>query len=222
MCSELCLLDPKLLSSCMYFYSTVCEYLLYQIEGRTVEGPYIAKVPVQQLTPTDTLAALPEWYMDDIAEFILFAMQHAVNDVRQTIDHSIITWLLTCVCVPNLIKNPYVTAKLVEVLFVFSLGPQNPLSTTVSPINYYFYLFIMFAIKFHLISIFYLTKKMWNHELAQTVLCSALMKFYVDIETTGQSTEFYDKFTIRFVNTHTSERILYILLFFCFFFVFYP
>lgn len=36
-----------------------------------------------------------------------------------------------------------------------------------------------------------------NHELAQTVLVSALMRFYVDIETTGQSTEFYDKFTIR-------------------------
>lgn len=36
-----------------------------------------------------------------------------------------------------------------------------------------------------------------NHELAQTGLVSALMKFYVDVETTGQSTEFYDKFTIR-------------------------
>ncbi|XP_067624496.1 ubiquitin conjugation factor E4 B isoform X2 [Eurosta solidaginis] len=173
MCSELCLLDPKLLSACMYFYSTVCEYLLYQIEGRAVEGPYIAKFTVQQLKPTDAFAALPEWYVDDIAEFILFAMQHALNDIRHTIDHSIITWLLTCVCVPNLIKNPYVTAKLVEVLFVFSLGPQNTLSVS-----------------------------MWNHELAQTVLCSALMKFYVDIETTGQSTEFYDKFTIRYHISH--------------------
>lgn len=37
-----------------------------------------------------------------------------------------------------------------------------------------------------------------NHELAQTVLASSLMKFYTDIETTGQSTEFYDKFTIRY------------------------
>lgn len=37
-----------------------------------------------------------------------------------------------------------------------------------------------------------------NHELAQTDLISSLMKFYTDIETTGQSTEFYDKFTIRY------------------------
>lgn len=38
-------------------------------------------------------------------------------------DDSIITWILTCVCAPQCIKNPYVTAKLVEVLFVIS--PQN-------------------------------------------------------------------------------------------------
>lgn len=36
-----------------------------------------------------------------------------------------------------------------------------------------------------------------NHELAQTALIAALMRFYVEIESTGQSTEFYDKFTIR-------------------------
>lgn len=41
-----------------------------------------------------------------------------------------------------------------------------------------------------------------NHELAQTVLISALMKFYTDIETTGQSSEFYDKFTIRYHISH--------------------
>lgn len=41
-----------------------------------------------------------------------------------------------------------------------------------------------------------------NHELAQTVLVGALMKFYVEVETTGQSSEFYDKFTIRYHISH--------------------
>lgn len=41
-----------------------------------------------------------------------------------------------------------------------------------------------------------------NHQLTQNCLISALMKFYVDIETTGQSTEFYDKFTIRYHISH--------------------
>lgn len=35
-------------------------------------------------------------------------------------DNSIVTWLLTVVCAPHLIKNPYLTAKLIEVLFVIS------------------------------------------------------------------------------------------------------
>lgn len=132
LCSEVCLLDPKLLNACLFFYSTVCEYLLYQMAGRPIEGPFMAQVPPQQLKPTDAFSALPEWYIDDIAEFILFAMQHAQNDIRSAIDHSIITWLLTSVCAPHMIKNPYVTAKLVEVLFVFSLGPANILNVSVS------------------------------------------------------------------------------------------
>ncbi|XP_017071788.2 ubiquitin conjugation factor E4 B [Drosophila eugracilis] len=172
-CSEITLLDPALLQRCTEFYSTVCEFMLYQFEGRPIEGPFISKKPVPLLMPTDDFSALPEWYIDDIAEFILFTMQHANVDIRQGIDHSIITWLLTCVCASHLIKNPYVTAKLVEVMFVFSLKPANSVNTA-----------------------------MWNHELAQNALVSALMRFYVDVETTGQSTEFYDKFTIRYHISH--------------------
>ncbi|XP_022216547.2 ubiquitin conjugation factor E4 B [Drosophila obscura] len=172
-CSEITLLDPALLQRCTEFYSTVCEFMLYQFEGRAIVGPFISKLPVQTLKATDAFSALPEWYIDDIAEFILFTMQHANVDIRQSIDHSIITWLLTCVCASHLIKNPYVTAKLVEVMFVFSLKPANSVNTA-----------------------------MWNHELAQNALVSALMRFYVDVETTGQSTEFYDKFTIRYHISH--------------------
>lgn len=36
------------------------------------------------------------------------------------IDDSIVTWLLTCICAPQCIRNPYIIAKLVEVLFVIS------------------------------------------------------------------------------------------------------
>jgi ubiquitin conjugation factor E4 B len=92
------------------------------------------------------------------------------------LDHTIVTWLLSLVCAPHLIKNPYLTAKLVEVLFVVSPSIQT------------------------------ITQKIWNmvmsHELTQTALIPALMKFYVEVETTGQSTEFYDKFTIRYHISH--------------------
>lgn len=103
-------------------------------------------------------------------------MQYAIEVVFECMDQSVITWLLTCVCAPHMVKNPYITAKLVEVLFVTSPSIQS----ASNPLH----------------------KNILNHHLAQTVLVSALMKFYTDIETTGQSTEFYDKFTIRYHISH--------------------
>lgn len=36
------------------------------------------------------------------------------------------------------------------------------------------------------------------HPISKTLLASYLMKFYTDVETTGSSSEFYDKFSIRY------------------------
>lgn len=37
-----------------------------------------------------------------------------------------------------------------------------------------------------------------TNPIAEVHLPSSLMKFYTDVEVTGASTEFYDKFTIRY------------------------
>ncbi|KAH9639617.1 hypothetical protein HF086_010024 [Spodoptera exigua] len=92
--------------------------------------------------------------------------------VADYIEDPIITWLLSAICHSRHFKNPYLVAKIVEVLFVINLSVPLKLK------NVY--------------------EKFMDHPMSQTALPSALMKFYTDIETTGQSTEFYDKFTIRF------------------------
>lgn len=71
-----------------------------------------------------------------------------------------------------MINNPYLTAKFIEVVFLSSPIVNNHLSS------------------FHV--------KIISHDLAQKHLVQALMKFYTDVETTGASSEFYDKFTIRY------------------------
>lgn len=172
---DIAIIDPNVLGACMQFYSSVCEYMLYQIENRPIEGLFVNKQPPSTLVASENFCSLPEWYIEDIADFILFCMQHSIG-VIDYVDNSIITWILTLVCAPHLIKNPYITAKLIEVLFVTS--------PTIQTASQRLYLQII------------------NHELAQTALVSALMKFYTDIETTGQSTEFYDKFTIRYHISH--------------------
>lgn len=123
--SDIALIDPNVLRRVMQFYSTVCEYLLYAIEDRKIEGPFINKISPPNLKPSKLFSALPEWYIEDIADFLLFCMQYSMEVVFECLDQSIITWLLTCVCAPQLIKNPYITAKLVEVLFVTSPTIQN-------------------------------------------------------------------------------------------------
>ncbi|KAG5681557.1 hypothetical protein PVAND_010977 [Polypedilum vanderplanki] len=179
---EIVILDPNLNRNCLQFYSTVCEFVLHHIEGRQqIEVPFYNKITPSALTSSDEFSSLPVWYIEDVADYLLFLLQNRVEVIIDYMDNSIITWLLTLVCAPHLIKNPYLTAKLIEVLFVICPSIQ---STTTKIYN-----------------------MIMNHELAQNSLIPALMKFYVDVETTGQSTEFYDKFTIRYHISHIFKSL---------------
>lgn len=154
-CAETALLEGELMRRSLQFYASVCALLTQQMKNAR-----------------DAFYATPEWYVEDIAEFMLFAVQYVPQIVADYIEDPIITWLLTAICNSRFFKNPYLVAKIVEALFVINLSVPLKLK------NVY--------------------EKFMDHPMSQTALPSALMKFYTDIETTGQSTEFYDKFTIRF------------------------
>jgi ubiquitin conjugation factor E4 B len=72
----------------------------------------------------------------------------------------------------NIIKNPYLVAKFVEILF-----SSCPL---IQPQASYFNNLII------------------DFPFAENYLITSLMKFYSDVERTGASSEFYDKFQIRY------------------------
>ena len=159
-------------------------------------------LPLPQET-TPVFASLPEWIVDDIADFLLFALQYfplgncwiSVNRIKDQIemllshessmfilflslvvvehmDQNLMTFLLTAVCSPNHFKNPYLVSKLVEVLFVINPSVQDRTDT--------------------------LFMRVMSHPISEEHLPSALMTFYTDVEQTGASSEFYDKFTIRY------------------------
>merc|ERR1719474_2372947 len=75
-------------------------------------------------------------------------------------------------CHTHYFANPYLVSKLVEVLFV--VNPQVQEKTGE------------------------LYDSIMRHPISQEFLPSALMRFYTDVEQTGSSNEFYDKFTIRY------------------------
>jgi ubiquitin conjugation factor E4 B len=86
-------------------------------------------------------------------------------------DISVFALIILC-NTTNLIKNPYLVAKLVEVLFT-----SCPM---IQPQAKYFHDLLV------------------NYPFAENTLVSAVMKFYSDVERTGASSEFYDKFQIRY------------------------
>ncbi|XP_072101437.1 ubiquitin conjugation factor E4 B isoform X1 [Mobula birostris] len=166
-CADAGLLDENLLRRCLQFYGTLIQLIFRLIDSRYPDmtlplNPEIPKV----------FAALPEFYLEDIAEFLLFIVQYSPQVLYEPCTQDVVTFLVVFICSQNYIRNPYLIAKLVEVMFV-----TNP---AVQPRTQKFY------------------EMMENHPLATKQLVPALMKFYTDVEHTGATSEFYDKFTIRY------------------------
>ncbi|XP_068966391.1 ubiquitin conjugation factor E4 B [Bombus flavifrons] len=164
------LIDPVLLRRCLHFYISVAEILL-SLLTQTSPGNPIPELPLPQEVP-QKFTALPEWYVEDIAEFILFTLQFCPGVIINNMDNSLITWLLVVVCTPHCIRNPYLIAKIIEVIFVINPNVQGRTES--------------------------LHDQVMAHPISKTLLASYLMKFYTDVETTGSSSEFYDKFSIRY------------------------
>lgn len=166
-CSDVVLLDDELLRGCLKFYGFLATWILRLVDPskKRISIPLPEKIAME-------LASLPDYFVSDVAEFLLFVNMHAYPVLEDPVMNDIVTFFVVFVCSPNYISNPYLVAKIVEVLFV-----MNP---SIQPA----------ASKIH--------EMILSHPLALDNLAPALMNFYTDVETTGSSNEFYDKFSIRY------------------------
>ena len=139
----------------------------------------------------DCFRMLPEFFVEDIAEILIHCSQYIPGSIVPHGSTAIVddfislgVILLQCRSVFSsasrendgvFVKNPYLIAKLVEVFFLLTLdyGPGSNIN---------------FAVK-NLIG---------AHSIALQHLVSGLLVFYVDVEKTGHSSQFYDKFGIRY------------------------
>uniref|UniRef100_A0A8D0C3Y3 Ubiquitin conjugation factor E4 B n=1 Tax=Salvator merianae TaxID=96440 RepID=A0A8D0C3Y3_SALMN len=166
-CADAGLLDENFLRRSLNFYSMVIQLLL-----RILDPAYPnIKLPLTPDVPK-VFAALPEFYVEDVAEFLFFIVQYSPQVLYEPCTQDVVTFLVVMLCNQNYIRNPYLVAKLVEVMFM-----TNP---AVQPRTQKFFEMIE------------------NHPLSTKLLVPSLMKFYTDVEHTGATSEFYDKFTIRY------------------------
>ncbi|XP_072035141.1 ubiquitin conjugation factor E4 B-like [Amphiura filiformis] len=168
LCGDAGLLDENLLRGCFQFYGTAMALLIKLV---TPKGLLTPTLPLPEDVPME-FASLPEFYIEDIAEFILFIVQHFPQVLEDTAQQDMVLFILVFVCSGQYIHNPYLVAKLVEVIFVMSPAVQNR------------------TVKIY--------ESLQLHPIALEHLVPALMKFYTDVEQTGASSEFYDKFSIRY------------------------
>ncbi|XP_038076555.1 ubiquitin conjugation factor E4 B-like [Patiria miniata] len=168
LCGDAGLLDETLLRNCFQFYGTVMSLLLKLLTPKDQE---IISLPLPKEVPME-FATLPEHYIEDIAEFILFTVQHCPQALEDTAQQDMVLFIVVIACSAHCIRNPYLVAKMVEVIFVLSPVVQARTAKIYEAIQ--------------------------NHPLAQNHLVPALMTFYTDVEQTGASSEFYDKFSIRY------------------------
>ncbi|XP_066297718.1 ubiquitin conjugation factor E4 B-like [Branchiostoma lanceolatum] len=166
-CAEAVLHDESMLRRCLHFYGMEVM-LLFKILDPKNPRPTL---PLADDVPT-AFAALPEFYVEDLADFLMFVLQHAPQVLEDPCTQDIVLFLLLMVATPKYMRNPYLTSKLIEVMFV-----ANP---AVQPRTERIHEMIV------------------SHPLAAPYLAPALIRFYSDVETTGASSEFYDKFSIRY------------------------
>ncbi|CAN0924331.1 Probable ubiquitin conjugation factor E4 [Linum grandiflorum] len=161
LCYEAQLLrDPTLIQQGLSFYRLMVVWLASLVGG--------FKMPLSSTCPME-FSSMPEHFVEDAMELLIFASR-----IPKALDGVILDDFMNFIIMfmgsPTHIRNPYLRAKMVEVLNCWM--PRGSGSSATSTL-------------------------FEGHQLSLQYLVRNLLKLYVDIEFTGSHTQFYDKFNIR-------------------------
>ncbi|KAI4352517.1 hypothetical protein L6164_006760 [Bauhinia variegata] len=152
--------DNTLIQNALTFYRLMVVWLVGLVGG--------FKMPLPSTCPM-VFAAMPEHFVEDAMELLIFASR-----IPKALDgvflDDFMNFIIMFMASPNYTKNPYLRAKMVEVLNCWMPRRSGSSATTT-----------LFE----------------GHQLSLEYLVRNLLKLYVDIEFTGSHTQFYDKFNIR-------------------------
>ncbi|KAK7365046.1 hypothetical protein VNO80_13820 [Phaseolus coccineus] len=152
--------DNTLIQKALSLYRLMIVWLVGLVGG--------FKMPLPPTCPME-FATMPEHFVEDAMELLIFASR-----IPKALDGVVLdefmNFIIMFMASPEFIKNPYLRAKMVEVLNCWM--PRRSGSTAAATL-------------------------FEGHQLSLEYLVRNLLKLYVDIEFTGSHTQFYDKFNIR-------------------------
>ncbi len=71
-CADTGLLDVKLFQRCLQFFSSVSAFCLKMMTG---QNPDVIAMPLDPEACPTAFAALPEWIIEDLIDFLVFSLQ---------------------------------------------------------------------------------------------------------------------------------------------------
>ncbi|KAI9321206.1 ubiquitin elongating factor core-domain-containing protein [Dichotomocladium elegans] len=180
---EAMLMDEEFLSETMRFYNLVMSWLIRIVDPQHMHPWSMVTLPLPKEVP-ESFALLPEWIIEDVVEFFVFLGKYCyhMNVFRSNSQEQLVTFIITFLRNTRYINNPHLKAKLVEILFFFTYPIAKGAPGELEPM-------------------------LNSHPLALKHLVPSLMNFYVEVEQTGASSQFYDKFNIRYNISHVMKTV---------------
>jgi len=165
------LLDELNQARSMQLMRYIIVWLLRIASGQNVPKEKL-KLPLST-TQSPVFQSLPEYFLEDIVENFKFIVSNIPQIITPQQSEEIVQVCVTFLRHSEYVKNPGVKSGLVSILF-YGATPYGNQSRGV------------------------LGDVLIGSEFAHQHLLHALMKFYIEAESTGSHTQFYDKFNIRY------------------------
>jgi ubiquitin conjugation factor E4 B len=165
------LFDDQWQARSMLFMRYVTVWLLRLVSGKNFpKQPLTLPLPEEQ---PEVFKCLPEYFLEDIVSNFKFIMWCMPQIITATQGDELVMLCITFLESSAYIKNPYLKAGLISILFRGTWKrPGGASGVLVDLLN--------------------------SMPFANEHLLHAVMKFYIEAEHTGAHTQFYDKFNIRY------------------------
>ncbi|WPG98285.1 ubiquitin conjugation factor e4 [Acrodontium crateriforme] len=174
------LLDDVSQARSMHFMRYVIVWLL-----RLASDQDVPKQPVKLPLPTEqavNFKHLPEYFLEGLVENFKFITRNIPHIITPQQSEELLQVCITFLYNSEYVKNPSIKSGLVNILF-YGVLPFGNYSRGI------------------------LGDLLMGSTFALNYLLHALMKFYIEAESTGSHTQFYDKFNIRYEIFQVIKRI---------------
>ncbi|CAE6456226.1 unnamed protein product [Rhizoctonia solani] len=168
---EVQLQDSEITQRNLAFTSFMMVWMLRMVDPTHQYPSKPMTLPLPEQVP-DEFRILPEYFIEDVVDYYIYIMKYRSDLLDTTLRTEFLVFALTFLSSTWYIKNPFLKSKILQGLFYGSIHIGRERDGLLGAL-------------FN------------SHPLSLQHLLPSLMWFYVEVEQTGASTQFYDKFESR-------------------------